>query len=443
MKYFKKIALKIYMLMTSGVAAKYLISAVLCSVLMVILGLFNLIDYTEVINIIIGFLLGQVVVGLMAVVGSKFEDVTKVTEDTDKLLGIYKLKKYNKTVFRNGTACNVCYNEVFVPSKENPVPIKVDDSPEKDFELDDFLMGCYTDLFQAHEHSAKFNFKTTRIDDFTKENDGYHIKTSRSTYYNHLVTNRVADFRLADDFSVRDMFEYGPEISRLNQSKMSNHIGVNGLVYLNDGVLLIPKRKAEATFSKNKITSSIAIMLSQPKDGTPFDENYLIYGGMIKSELANRVRIPEKVVENIRVQSEFIGFGQNLYEVGKPQFYYVVNLDMDKKQYLECLKGYSLGKGKKIDTDECIFMVDPNSIEFIGEGDIKFRYFTEKDVVKGKSKASGKKHLTYEKSFACNLWHEDMYNDPEKYQAYLKEMGITADREINVLVEKEQIEMER
>jgi hypothetical protein len=36
-----------------------------------------------------------------------------------------------------------------------------------------------------------------------------------------------------------------------------------------------------------------------------------------------------------------------------------------------------------------------------------------------------------------------MYNDPEKYQAYLKEMGITADREINVLIEKDQIEMER
>ena len=74
--------------MTSGLAAKYFISALLCLILLIVLSAFHLVDYLEVINILIGFLLGQFVVGFMNVIGSSFEDITKVTEDTKKLLSI-------------------------------------------------------------------------------------------------------------------------------------------------------------------------------------------------------------------------------------------------------------------------------------------------------------------------------------------------------------------
>lgn len=423
MRHIKKLLLKIYMFMTSGVAAKYLISALMCMCLFVILSVFRLVDYLEVINILIGFLLGQIVVGLMNVIGSKFEDITKVTEDTNKLLTIYTLKKYDKKVKKNGSVCSVCYNEVFVPNKNSPEELHVDDIPENVFNVDDFFMNNYTQLFQAHEHSTKKNFVTARLDAFTKEQDGWHFKIGRSTYYHHLITNRAADFRLADDFSVREMFEFGPKITPLEESKMSNHIGINALVYLEDGALLIPKRKRDSTFSKNKITSSIAVMLNIPKDGK-IDKDYLIDGGLIKKELVGRTKIPQEVVDKLDVTVNFIGFGQNIYEVGKPQFYYEVYLKgLDKKGYENCTTLKEKTVGIKLDRDEIIYMIDPNTIKFFGDGDIKFNYYTHRDIKKNKKTASKQRHLTYEKSFACNIWHEQMYNSPDKYEEYLREIA--------------------
>ena len=409
--------------MTSAAAAKYFISAIMCLILLIVLSAFNLVDYLEVINILIGFLLGQIVVGFMNVIGSKFEDITKVTEDTNKLLSIYTLKKYNKKVYKNGSFCTVCYNEIYIPNKENPEALHVDDFPQNVFEVDDFFMNNYTQLFEAHEHSTKKNFVTVRLDAFSKEDDGYHFKLGRSTYYNHLITNRAADFRLADDFSVREMFEFGPTITPIEQSKMSNHIGINALVYLEDGALLVPKRKNDSTFSKNKITSSIAVMVNLPADGK-ITKEYLFDNGLIKRELVGRTKIPKEIVDKLEITTKFLGFGQNAYEVGKPQFYFQVFLKgLDKKGYLDCIIRNQKSTGIKIDKDSVIFMVQPSTIKFSGDGDILFNNYTKRDILKNNAKASKKCHLTYEKSFACNVWHEEMYNNPEKYAEHLAEVA--------------------
>ena len=270
-------------------------------------------------------------------------------------------------------------------------------------------MENYDRIFAAHSSSAKANFLTIRMDDYDAQNKVFHL--SRSTYFNHLVTNRAMDFQLFEDISLRDMYEYGPQLTPLSESKMSNHVGINALVFLKGGYLLIPRRRADSTISKNMVTSSIAVMLNFPEAYTNdprsvrITSEYLLHDNIVQN-LTDRVKItPDEWLEQGKIDVSFLGFGRNIYEGGKPQMYYAVYLDVsveefwaNRDQCIEQLKAE--GKTDYLDVDKCIYVAKWDSMKVMK--DVMTFDVVDKDGTIGRwsSQKAG-----YERSYLCNLWH--------------------------------------
>lgn len=398
MKKLRKLFVKMYMFIISERIGKYLLSIALCVGLLSVFGVLNAGLISDVISIAIGFLISSLLLGLMKVILGNFEDAVKVTGDTKKLLKMYPNTK--KTVEYNGTEGFVAYSEVLV---NEGYQFDLVDDKDSIYELPEFVGDNFMDLFRAHIRSTKHNFDTIRLDGFEKTGDGkYLIRTGRSTFYNHLLTNRACDYRLEDDLTLRDMFEYGPTISSIEKSKMSNHIGVNALVYLSDGELLIPRRKNDSTISKNMITSSIATRLLFPKG--ELDSEYLLKTCVLDA-LLSRLKFNAEWLQSKTIQVEFLGFGQNLYEVGKPQFYYAVRIpDLTREEYLSYIAEHFKDRRTRIDEDKCIYVAKMDTVQFHDDDELVFSYY--KQTNKGVEVVKRTRPLMCEKSFICNIWHE-------------------------------------
>jgi hypothetical protein len=354
----------------------------------------------NILGTIVGFLFSTMLVYIIKVLFSYWEDILKVTFDTKYILDLYNGDpNYRKTLTLNDTTVTFAYADSLVNTGFN---FEVQDQPEKFFELDEFIMNNYEAIFAAHSNSVKINSTTIRLDDFRVEGDKCVIQLSRSTVFNHLVTNRAIDFALFDDVTLRSVFEYGPYISPYNKSKMSNHVGINALVFLSDGRLLVPRRNKVSTISKNQITSSIAVKLDFPRNGSrEITTDFLLRENIIEN-LNARVKLRLEDLDLSQVRVQFLGFGQNLYEAGKPQFYYAVyldNIDTDRYFHLSQRDGAT----SKIDVDKCIYVADYNSYEF-KKGSIYFDVYDEKGHHKRIS-------ANCEMSYYANLWHYELLKD--------------------------------
>lgn len=397
----KKLLIKIITFFKKEHVAKYAVQAGLFFLVLIVFGILATNDLTSnVFGTVVGFLFSTLLLYVIKMIVSHFEDLLKINRDTEELLQKYPDGDYRKTVEFNGTKADVAYAVTLV---NDGYRFKVVDDKEKMFELDDFILNNYDRLFSAHSNSTKVNGETIRLDRCEITGGLCTFYLSRSNYFNHLLTNRAIDFNIFDDVSLRDVFEYHTTISSYEDSKMSNHIGINGLVFLSDGNILVPRRKADSTISKNKITSSIAVKLNYPKSGgDTIDEKHLLYGNIIDN-LSARTKIPPKELHLQNIDVKFLGFGQSLYEGGKPQFYYVVHLnDIDTKKYLEIAVEEDDGK---IDVDKCIYVADYSSYRF--EKD-KLAF----DAIDENGKRTKKKY-GYELSYLCNLWH---YEEDKKRQ---------------------------
>lgn len=380
--------------------------------------------WSEVLMTAFGVLLSSVALYFLKLILGRFEDMLKINFDTNALLKTYKKETtdsenaYEKNItLAKKTSQKFAYDDVLIV-KDPSVLYKVEDHPTKMFKPDAFVTENYDRIFAAHSGSAIANFDTVRMDDFDPETNTFYL--SRSTYFNHLVTNRAVDFEIFEGISLRNVYEFGPRLNPLSETKMSNHIGINALVFLSDGRLLIPQRKADSTISKNKITSSIAVMLTFPKEYENDPKNavisakYLLCDNIIKN-LSARVKLLEKDIDKENTEVRFLGFGRNIYEGGKPQMYFAVKLNnIDTKKYFEARKEYfdeqkRSGKKEVLDVDKHMFAVDWKSMAFKKDG-ISFTSYT----AHGEKERAHKLVAGYEMSYLCNLWHYQQAGEPFK-----------------------------
>ena len=105
-------------------------------------------------------------------------------------------------------------------------------------QLPDFIIGNGIQFIKAHKYSNMSNNLTIRLDDVKLNNNTLELHTSRSYYYHMLLTNRCMDYQLDNGMSVRGIYEFADKVSLLKESKLSNQIGINGLIITKDGYLL-------------------------------------------------------------------------------------------------------------------------------------------------------------------------------------------------------------
>lgn len=369
---------------------------------------------STVISTMIGFVLSTILLKIIRLLFGSLEDKIKVSGDTNTLLKIYNADStYKKLVELNGTKNVFIYHEIY--KNDGKHELTVVDDKDKYFELTGLIENSYTDLFAIHKQSSKNNEDTIRLDNVLITDDKVIFYTSRSNFYNHLVTNRAIDFKLTENLSLRDIYEHGPYIGSLEKSKFSNHLGINALVFLNDNILLIPRRAGDSTISKKCSTSSIATKLQFPKDGSNHIDAKFLFKDAIIDNLAIRLKIDLDALDLARVHLTFLGIGQNIYEGGKPQAYFSVKLDYSITEFEKILQKEM--RQNTIDKDSKIYLARFETMSFFTKDFIRFKALNQivykrqnkklKPLLKYDVKKVKEKEITlgYEKSYMINLWH--------------------------------------
>ena len=233
---------------------------------------------------------------------------------------------------------------IFTNREEN-VKVLIDDSL-KEKKLPDFVISNGQDFMNAHKHSKTSNNVTIRLDDISFENNILTLHTSRTLYYHMLLTNRCMDYKISNGMSIRGLYEFDDKITTLKDSKLSNQIGINGMILTLDGYVLLEKRTRNKTTWKNKFAQPNSLALKE-KD-LKLDEGRLVKKdlqesddklmGVLKSTMKSNFGLTEKDYETLSFENNFLGIARDLLEGGKPNMYFVVTVNYNAEEFLEVLR---------------------------------------------------------------------------------------------------------
>ena len=299
----------------------------------------------QVVCVLIGFLLAQLSTYVFKFLVVMNEESNKLQEENFP----YDEKTHKKHL-RVGTNSTHLWYLPIVINKTQDVEIKIEDHPEKHFELDSLLQANYALLMKAHRASVFTNKECIRLDDCSVKGNDIRLVTSRTDFYNDLVTNRAMDYAFFNGITVRDIYEFKKEFTPFSESRMSNHIGINALFFIG-GRLVVPKRSSITTLSKMKITSTFAYGLGSEKAYSVYAsrDNALTDDFLIRCVMDDvRNYVPDmspedfgRLIDDGRAGVYFLGFGRLVYTGGKPQFYFAAFLDG------EAFGGYRKGMNPK------------------------------------------------------------------------------------------------
>lgn len=217
--------------------------------------------------------------------------------------------------------------------------------------------------------------------------------------------------------TIRATYEYMDTLTSLKSSKMANVLGVNALVFLGDGTLLLALRGKGATISKNMLTSSIAFgCFRENTDKSCCITTQELLFDYVHQGLIERLYLSEEILRCVRISISFLGLGRDVAWGGKPQLYYYVSLDMTAKQYLQYSKRIS--PKKILDEDREILLV--SSLDLVNTTDyLKLCCINKKELLENGKMKYYKKLCRAECSFFNNCYHFSQYKKNEEFCNWL------------------------
>jgi len=266
------------------------------------------------------------------------EDSAKLNNDYEKLAKKYKctnLVKYN----------GVVYPEECLWLRSGNENIIIEDNCEKYYSLPSLIADNSQEIMEVHSASTVYNQINIRLDDFRQDADNNCVvlNTSRTQYFDSLLTNRACDYVLSKKkVTIRELYEPGPFLKPLSLSKMSNHLGFNGFVITSD-TKTIPfiLRNKNLSIAKGLWATSIGASLKTMyaldfKDGFMMNENSL--SNAIIGEVHDELYISDDTaLNNDKVEASIFAFYRDLVECGKPQFLFCLQLENTTEAELQKL----------------------------------------------------------------------------------------------------------
>lgn len=375
--------------------------------------------WPDLLATVAAFLISAIFVYLSRLLLQSFEDKQKVNYDDsfmEKLYGALPEGQegeaeagYHRQFKLGDDICQVYYDCCLdVSSFTDEFSAEIKDDPEKKFELNQFVRENSLEILKAHENSNFNNWDTLRLDGYEIKDNHLVIKTSRSNYISHMLTNRAVDFKIADQISLRKLFEYRDKLSTLESSVFSNHLGMIGMIVLNNGYTLFPHRGNSSTISKNMITSGVAkpmLLKKNPDRSLSSGPIKVPFEDFMLNALPDAMKISADSLSRYDVSIRFLGFGRDVYEGGKPSFFYLINVDMSVNDYFQCHKDFvESDKTTKVDHNKKVYVVKYDSIRWHKRGSfLSFFYLKSPD---GKLK---EKYIQPEKNLLCNLYHYNRF----------------------------------
>lgn len=199
---------------------------------------------------------------------------------------------------------------------------RVKDDPYTFFKLPSFIADNADSIMEVHKYSVKYNNINVRLDDLHIENETAFLDTSRSTYFDSLLTNKAMDFQFRNLYTIRELYEPGPYIKELRISKMSNHLGFNGIVISKDQKIIIIHRGNAVAVSKDKYSCSISASL-KTQYAVDGKSNRISKEGIlnaVNNEIKDELKIDQKNHGDIMIYM----FYRDLVQGGKPEFFFYV-----------------------------------------------------------------------------------------------------------------------
>lgn len=203
------------------------------------------------------------------------------------------------------------------------------------FEIPEFIVAHTPQIMAAHKTSSSENTATIRLDNasYDRVHKRLVLNTSRTCYYHMLLTNRAMDFELGQGVTIRQLFEYRRKLFPLNQTKMANQIGVEGLIFTTDGQMLIEKRShKKKTTWRDKFAQPISLSLKKNDLGLTGDgcirndresaEKCL--SRMIQKHLKDSFGLEKDTNYDFSASKNLLGISRDLMEGGKPNLYFYV-----------------------------------------------------------------------------------------------------------------------
>ena len=157
----------------------------------------SLVDLKLLSSIILLFFSDWIANSLNRVIQNKYEDYAKLTNDYALLVNKYKfsnLIKYETDEY----SLKLPY-ELILQVKSNDI-IEINDKAEKYYELPKQICNFSDYIFDVHKGSVVYNNINIRLDDMAYANNKISLYTSRTHYYDSLITNRACDLEHKRDF---------------------------------------------------------------------------------------------------------------------------------------------------------------------------------------------------------------------------------------------------
>jgi hypothetical protein len=130
------------------------------------------------------------------------------------------------------------------------------------------------------------------------------------------------------EVTVRKLFEYGPRISPLSASKLSNHLGYNVFIITSDGYVPFIKRGKELSIGKLtfgcSISASIKTKYALCKESGEFNPEGLL--NSVINEIEDELKVmPSEIVDVPLILTAY----RDLLEGGKPQLLMCAKVSLD------------------------------------------------------------------------------------------------------------------
>lgn len=365
-------------------------------------GIEGLLDLPLMMGLLIAFVGAKVSEKIERIFRGKLEDHSKLTTDYGALIAKYarcpdmiRYKNNNKANYVKGrryTSADRVNGEsndgdeyVFPVIGEQFLQGRafiIKDSKAQ-YVLPDRLNKHYDRIMAAHRYSKTYNQLCIRLDDCLVTGDRVELMTSRTTYFDSLVTNRAMDFPWAYNTTNRELYCPGPFFPTLIESKLSNHLGFNGFVETKDGYIVFVLRSEHLSTEKGVLGNSIQASLK-----TKYaldDDGYFTPEGLEKGimlEIYDELKVEASDYE-FCLDENIIAFYRDLVEGGKPQLLFYVHLEIEaakvKERFYKGLKGSSSKEQNVIDR----LSVDGRKLVFINKEELDSLYIAPDIVVYG------------------------------------------------------------
>jgi hypothetical protein len=158
---------------------------------------------------------------------------------------------------------------------------------------------------------------------YCKESNKLELIFQMVEYFDTLYTNHYCDLYKYEDrdwqLTTRDILAPGPSLPSLEESKCGNDLGINLILEISDGFILLQNRSYLEAVHPNKKGPSVSGGMEY-KFNTPFEA--------IKDEAYRELGLLPEEIEDIKL----VGLGRDTERAGKPEAFFIGKSNVTKEK---------------------------------------------------------------------------------------------------------------